>query len=134
MVRKDGLVGKHRDVWAKGRSSCRGAECTPIPLPVPWLTEFPEDPGAALTRFDYLSLPLRTLLLMLRAQVHEVAAPQMGWCGEIRTARDNWRRWTLLMPIGQGVIEHDLTVRGLLAAANGVDVSDWPVRLDLLAS
>jgi hypothetical protein len=93
------------------------------------LAEFPEDPGAVLTRFDYLSLPLRTLLLMLRAQVHEVAAPRMGWCGEIRTAGDGWRRWTLLMPIGQSEMEHDLTVRGLLAAANGVDVSDWPIAL-----
>jgi len=33
------------------------------------------------------------------------------------------------MPIGQGEIERDTTVRGLLAAANGIDVGDWPVEM-----
>lgn len=99
---------------------------------MPDWADYPDNAGKVLDRWDYLSLPLRTLHLMLHAEVREIAAPSVGWRGEVRRlSGDSWWRWVVLMPIGQDAIGHDLTVRGLLAAIHGVDVTDWPVKLVL---
>ena len=126
-------MAKHRSVWSwHAGAPCPGSGTTPIPVEVPAWADYPDNAGKTLGRWDYLSLPLRTLLLMLHAEVREAAAPSLDWCGEIRrSGGGSWWRWVVFMPIGQDVIEHDVTVRGLLAAAHGVDVSDWPVAMDL---
>lgn len=129
VVRKDGLIGKHRNVWTDGKGHCLGAETTPIPVPVPGWDDYPENAGKVLERWDYLSLPLRHLLLMLRAEVREVAAPSLDWGGDIRPLRRGWWQWLVRTPIGRGEIEHDMTVRALLAYEHGIDVSDWPVPM-----
>ncbi len=86
-----------------------------------------------LGRWDFLSLPLRSLLLTVGADLREVAAPRVGWVGEIRSvplrAMTSWWRWIVSMPIGQDPLERALVVRGLLAAAHGVDVTDWPIEM-----
>lgn len=136
LVRKDGLIARHRSVWPpQAGEPCVGAETTPIPLNVPTWADYPDNAGKVLERWDYLSLPLRTLLLMLHAEVREIAAPRVGWCGEIRrSGGGSWWQWVVFMPIGGEPVEHDLVVRGLLAAAHGVDVADWPVELVLRAA
>lgn len=128
LVRKDGLIAKHRNIWTD-EARCLGAESTPIPVPVPGWVEYPDNAGKVLERWDYLSLPLRHLLLMLHAEVREVAAPSLDWGGEIRPLRGGWWQWVVRTPIGQDPLQHDLVVRGLLAAVHGIDVSDWPAEL-----
>jgi hypothetical protein len=128
VVRKDGLIGKHRNVWTDSAGHCLGAETTPIPVPVADWDDYPENAGKVLERWDYLSLPLRHLLLMLRAEVREVAAPDLDFHGmAARDTTPRWFEWTLWMPIGQDPLERELLTRGLLAYVHGIDVSDWPV-------
>lgn len=135
VLRKDGLVGKHRNVWLADRTGyCLGAETTPIPVHVPGWVDYPDNAGKVLGRFDYLTLPLRHLLLMLHVEVRKVAAPCLDWQGEVRRISGSWWQWVVRVPIGQGEIEHEMTVRGLLAAVHGIDVSDWPVEMVLRAA
>ncbi|NUP47251.1 MAG: hypothetical protein HOW97_08045 [Catenulispora sp.] len=124
-----GVMAKHRNfagAW------CDGAGLTPIPVPVrePDFSRAGYLDGKLLDRWDFLSLPLVNLLHITRAEVREVA--EAGFAGAIRAmaAGSPWR-WVVRMPIGADPLDHDLVVRGLLAAVHGVDVSDWPVGLVL---
>jgi hypothetical protein len=133
-VRLDGLLCKHRSSWTGDR--CPGSETTPIPIDVPEYDLSPRGlhDAKALDRWGFLSVPLNTLLLMTRAEYREIAAPSLDFQGSIRriTNSRHWL-WVLSMPIGQDPLEQELTIRGLLAAAHGVDVADWPMAMELRA-
>lgn len=134
LVRRDGLVCRHESPWGD-RGRCPGENATPIPIAVPSsghdCGDVPILPtGRVLDRWDYLSLPMRSLLLTLRAYVRDVPAPYVGYRGAI--AEQSVGRsldWVLRMPIGQDPLERDLLVRGLLATVHGVSVVDWPVPM-----
>lgn len=134
-VRLDGLLRKHRSSWTGDR--CPGSEATPIPIDVPDYDLSPRGlhDAKALDRWDFLSVPLNTLILMARAEFREIAAPSLDFRGAIRrlTNSRHWL-WVLSMPIGQDPLEQELTIRGLLAAAHGVDVADWPMELEIRQS
>lgn len=130
-IRRDGLVRKH-DSWETS-SRCPGSECVPIPVPVPDVDLSPagRDAARTLERWGFLSLPMRTLLLTTRAIVTETPAPDLGFAGLIRPLGGRVWRWAVSVPIGQDHLERDLAVRGLLAAAHGIDIGDWPIALNL---
>jgi hypothetical protein len=131
-VRRDGLVCKHRSRATNGR--CAGSETVPIPVPTPNYNLSPEHrhDGKLLDRWDFLSMPLIVLQQVTRAHPCEIAAPDLGFRGSIRAVRgDYWVNWVLSMPIGMDPMERDLTARGLLAAAHGIDVSDWPIEMEI---
>lgn len=128
-VRASGVMARHRSFTGDW---CSGKGLTPIPVPVrePDFSRAGYLDGKTLGRWDFLSLPLLTLLHIARAEVYEVAEP--GFTGSIRpVAQGGWQRWVVWMPIGADVLDHDLKVRGLLAAVHGIDVSDWPAELVL---
>ena len=102
---------------------CAGAGLTPIPVPAP--ERVTAATVGCLTRWDFLALPMVTLLHLLRADVREVAEP--GFAGSIApVAGRSWWRWVVRMPVGGDPLDHDLTVRALLATVHGVDVAGWP--------
>jgi hypothetical protein len=126
-VRVSGVMAKHRTYWGV---DCSGAGATPVPVRV---AEADLSPAGAhdaklLDRWDFLSLPLLVLLHTTRAEVREAAEP--GLVGTIRAmpAGCPWR-WVVRMPVGGDALDHDLVVRALLAAAHGVDISDWPTSV-----
>ncbi|MFE1358820.1 hypothetical protein [Streptomyces harbinensis] len=86
-------------------------------------------PVRTFDRWDFLTMPFLHLQVATRTEVREVAAPDLGFMGEIKEARNPAIQWRLFMPIGQDPLERDMVARGLLAAAHGVDVSDWPVAM-----
>lgn len=128
-VRVSGVMAKHRTYWG---TWCLGRGATPVPVPVrePDYTPAGYFDGRLLDRWDFLSMPLLLLLHTTRAEVREIAEP--GFAGSIRpTSAKSSARWIVYMPVGGDLLDHDLTVRGLLAAAHGVDVGDWPALLNL---
>lgn len=123
LVRVSGVMRKHRS-WTG--APCTGSGMTPIPIPVrqPDMSPAGYFDGKRLDRFAFLSLPLLVLLHVTRADVREVADP--GLAGTITPVGGGTWRWVVRMPVGGDLLDHDLTVRALLAAAHGVDVTDWP--------
>lgn len=138
LVRLDGLLCKHQAPYTDaGVQRCAGSDSVPIPVPVPEVdySRAGRDAGRVLDRWDFLSMPLETLLPTTRAFVQEVAAPDLTFGGSIAAVRERgfWE-WHLHMPIGQDVLERDVLVRGLLAAAHGVSVDGWPIKMGLRAA
>jgi hypothetical protein len=125
-------VCKHRSHATNER--CAGSETVPIPVPAPNYNLSPEHrhDGKLLDRWDFLSMPMLLLQQVTRTHPCEIAAPDLDFRGSIRAVRgDYWINWELSMPIGQDLMERDLTARGLLAAAHGIDISDWPMAMEI---
>ncbi|WP_405489071.1 hypothetical protein [Streptomyces sp. NBC_00096] len=79
----------------------------------------------AFSRWEFLTDPLADVLAECSATI-EYVAELGGFMGGIIA---DGQKLTVHLAEGLGQMEHDLVVRGLLAAWHDVDVTDWPVPM-----